>query len=783
MRYNKTIITAIAILGAVTSTEARRVAYFPMELKHGKIFETESGASYEPNVATVAESIDGYMGQALRLDGYSTYVEGQLNLGRLNKFTISTWCAMETWPIIEHDVQNETESACIIGNYDTTAKAGFGFFVNRIGKVSFKFYTQGWPGEINAQQTLPLYKWNNLTAVSDGANVAFYINGVLAGTTKCKGIDANGNFCIGKGSETRKLGPFNINTVNGIIDEIEIFDDAIEENTIKSWRTDKEPNLSEAGEGKYDEDTFRPGFHGMPSRNWTNETHGLVYYNEKYHLFFQKNANGPYMSRLQWGHIVSENLYDWKELPIAIGSDKWYDIKGCWSGCVVIDDVVTNGKPNIIYTGVDYARAMIGQASPNDDNLLTWTKKVNPIIDGKPSGLSDDFRDPYFFRNGNDAYIIVGTSKDGKGACTLHKYNPTTKGWSNDGKIFFSASSAAGQGSFWEMPNITEMDALHLFTTTPLGTNEGVKAMYWTGTINADGTFNATSSQSTVELPGFAKEGFGLLSPSIMKVDGKTIAIGIVPDKLPSEQNYSMGWAHTYSLPREWSLDSDGQLIQKPYAGLESMRDRNTETKIEKTLNGSESLSNINSRQMEIIGEFTVANSDFGFTLFKTADKGAKLFYSPTTGKLTLDMRSVDRIANDANVFNGLYETMLPQRPQKGSVMKIHVFTDNSIIDIFINDKWASSVRIFPKDVNANEVEIFSYGGSTQAKVAAWSLIKGTSGVDDAFFYDDTELSPEMVDVYSISGILLRKGVHRSEATTGLPKGLYIVNNKKVMVR
>ena len=65
----------------------------------------------------------------------------------------------------------------------------------------------------------------------------------------------------------------------------------------------------------------------------TNETHGMTYSRGRYHVFFQKNANGPYMSRLHWGHISSENLYDWQEKPIAVYPGEPFDLKGCWSGC------------------------------------------------------------------------------------------------------------------------------------------------------------------------------------------------------------------------------------------------------------------------------------------------------------------------------------------------------------------------------------------------------------------------------------------------------------------
>ena len=39
------------------------------------------------------------------------------------------------------------------------------------------------------------------------------------------------------------------------------------------------------------------------------------------------------------------------------------------------------------------------------------------------------------------------------------------------------------------------------------------------------------------------------------------------------------------------------------------------------------------------------------------------------------------------------------------------------------------------------------------------------------------------VDVYDMKGVLVRQGVNPSEATKGLPTGVYVINGKKVLVK
>lgn len=122
------------------------------------------------------------------------------------------------------------------------------------------------------------------------------------------------------------------------------------------------------------------------------------------------------------------------------------------------------------------------------------------------------------------------------------------------------------------MPTISKIGDKWLFTATPLNTGTGVRTMYWTGSINADGTFNPSSRTSkNVELN--SRDGFGLLSPTIYNHNGKTIALGIVPDKLGSQENWNLGWAHCYSLPREWSLDSNGMLVQRVSGNVNPLSD------------------------------------------------------------------------------------------------------------------------------------------------------------------------------------------------------------------
>ena len=767
---NLLLITMTAIAGGTSAQNV--VAHFDMSLSNGNIIESVSNKRYTVNSQLPACTVAGMDGEALRFDGYSNYVKAGLPTSTLSTevLTMNVVLAAETYPMMQVDVAETTPTyATICGNLDEGAKKGFALQLSSQGDLRLQVYVNyggGYLVTVDGTEKLPRGQWCNVTMTFDKAGnaVTLYLNGAAIGTkksNKCDLLVDSPNFYIGKDATEKKSGPFLLNTFCGAIDDITISNTTISPST---FLADTTPDFNYPAV-RYDAISWRPQFHGLPSGSWTNETHGLIYANGRYHVFFQKNANGPYMSRLHWGHISSENLYDWTEEPIAIYPGEPFDIKGCWSGCVYEQ----GGNTYLLYTAVDNERARVVQAKAMDNDLIAWGEK-KVIIDGRPSGLSDDFRDPYHFEANGQQYVIVGTSKNGIGACTLHRLDGTT--WTNDGTIFFQGTSAAQHGTFWEMPNVTSMgNGQYLFTCTPLNTSAGVRTLCWVGTIGSDGKFTPTSEMQYLEMNGISRDGYGLLSPSIHQKDGETLLLGIVPDKLPTDENFKMGWAHNYSLPREIMLSPDGSLVQKPYSGLTAMRTLTTVTK-DLTLLGSESLSPVSGRQIELQAEFTVSNGSCGFHFLKSADKQATLSYDPATGLLTLDYTTLSRISTD----NGKWSAALPKKPATGQTLKLHVFLDGSIADIFVNDTWAFSVRLFPTDPAAVEAEVFA-DASTPVKVSAWQL--DAKQATDGIRYSTPSVAPGGFPAGN-SNISDLQG----RCLTAIPqKGLYILNGKKYVRR
>ena len=778
---NKKTFLALAMLSAshvATIYAQQPAAHFDMSLTAGgSVTEQVSNTSFAVNSQLPACNVEGIDGQALRFDGYSNYVRGTLPTSSLSTSTLTlrVVLAAESYPMMQVDVAETTPTfATICGNLDESGKKGLALELSSQGDLRFRFasaYANGYLFTVNGTEKLPRGRWCELYAVLDkpSNSAKLYLDGREIGSSKMSRSDmihAAVDFFVGKDATELKHGPFFINTFCGLIDDIAFYNEAVTPSTPVTQHPS--PDFNYPAE-RYAESLWRPAFHAMPGGSWTNETHGMTYSDGKWHVFFQKNANGPYMSRLHWGHVTSDNLYLWREEPIAFGPSEDYDIKGCWSGCLYDD----NGTPTILYTAVDNARATIAKATANDGSLLEWQKQ-GIVVNGRPAGLSDDFRDPYHFTANGQQYIIVGTSKNNVGACTLHRLENGS--WTNDGTLFFQGGNANQHGTFWEMPNVTPMgDGRWLFTCTPLNTGAGVRTLCWVGTIGADGKFTPDGSgMQYLEMGGISRDGYGLLSPTIYQTtEGKTLLLGIVPDKLPTQTNFEMGWAHNYSLPRELSLDANNQLVQKPYSGLTAMR---TQTKAEYSgdLLGRQSLAPVSGRQIELVGEFTVGSGEMGFRFLKSGNRQAILSYDGNRGTLTLNLTSLDRQVNDAQPYNGVYSATLPEKPAAGEKLKLHLFLDGSIADIFVNDRWAFSVRLFPTDAAATEAEAFCTA-TTTCNLKAWTLDpqQTASGGATAITRVQCDASQPHQQFYDLQGRLV---------TRGYEKGIYIQEGRKVCI-
>jgi len=170
------------------------------------------------------------------------------------------------------------------------------------------------------------------------------------------------------------------------------------------------------------DDPARPLYHFSPPGNFMNDPNGLCQWQGRYHLFYQYIPGGELLEpgRQQgvcWGHTVSDDLVNWRDLPVALYPDVERD---CYSGQTLVEAE----RVIAIYHGT---RAGNGIATAADPLLLNWQKHPdNPVIPGDPQGrgggggdeVVDEkgkYRifDPCIWKEEDGYYSLSGTYMDG----------------------------------------------------------------------------------------------------------------------------------------------------------------------------------------------------------------------------------------------------------------------------------------------------------------------------------------------------------------------------------
>src|ERR1700761_7511623 len=95
-------------------------------------------------------------------------------------------------------------------------------------------------------------------------------------------------------------------------------------------------------------DPMRPQFHLLPAKNWMNDPNGPIWFNGKYHMFFQYNPHAAIWGDMSWNHAVSSDMLHWTHLPIAMTpTPNGPDAYGCFSGSAI----QVGKRVYFVYTG------------------------------------------------------------------------------------------------------------------------------------------------------------------------------------------------------------------------------------------------------------------------------------------------------------------------------------------------------------------------------------------------------------------------------------------------
>ena len=482
-------------------------------------------------------------------------------------------------------------------------------------------------------------------------------------------------------------------------------------------------------------DPYRPLYHFVAPEGHAMpfDPNGGIYWKGKYHLgyIYQKSRNGKDES--VWGHAVSTDLLHWTLYPDMLDVKDGDREEGIYSGGAFLSK---EGVPHIIYYGVGAAANLIAYST--DDDLKVWKKfDGNPVLQdlGSKNPFSTSAKysvfDPvaWYDKKVDSYYQISGGMKP-----ALFKSKDMYR-WKYLGDLIDPKNTQRNANEDLSCPDFFSLGekSMLLFISHTWG------AQYYIGTFGND--------KFSVEQHGRMNwPGGSFFAPEQLQDDkGRNIIWGwVVERKPPHLPDY--GWSGIMSLPRVLSLGADDVLQIEPPKEIESLR-LNEITEKEITLRpNTEHTLTPRGRSLELKLEVSGAT---------TAPVGIKVFASPDGREetvITYDPRQKQLIVNFAkssvrgpvSIKSSILAALAPEfakgaevtgfseevSEQKaplelkpGEPLKLNIFIDRSVVEIFANGRQCVTQVVYPELQSSTALKVFTGNDAVQVKnIQSWTM-------------------------------------------------------------
>ncbi len=452
---------------------------------------------------------------------------------------------------------------------------------------------------------------------------------------------------------------------------------------------------------------YRPQFHFSPPKNWCNDPNGLVYHKGLYHLFYQHNPFGNVWGHMTWAHATSKDLIHWKHLPIAIPEENGVMI---FSGTCVVDKNNTScfGKDGkipmvAVYTGhIENVNQSQHIAYSLDDGI-TWTKYANnPVLDLNKK----DFRDPKIFWHQQKKYWVMALMFPVEHIVQFYS-SENLKEW----KHLSDFGPAGDTSGVWECPDLTQVPVEKMPGKKKwlLQTSQNATMQYFVGEF--DGVkFTNENPADKIYRPDYGPDYYAAIAYNQLPANILPTSIGWVNNWNYANDIPTNPWKSAMALPRNLSIikiNKEWVLLQKPVAAISSQRKKIFQ--LQKEIIETIKLLPVKSTQFEM--EVSIEPSAASISGLKLA-AGANTYFE-IGYDAAKQLFYIDRSKTGNNAFNenfkklNRFEKTIPLKNKK---LQLHIYYDNSIAEIFINNGEAVFTAQIFTDQNDNGIELFSNG-------------------------------------------------------------------------
>jgi fructan beta-fructosidase len=469
----------------------------------------------------------------------------------------------------------------------------------------------------------------------------------------------------------------------------------------------------------YYNEPFRPQFHFTPQKFWINDPNGLIYHNGEYHLFYQHNPFENKWGHMSWGHAVSGDLIRWKDLPVALREE---NDKMVFSGSIVQDTKNSSGfgagKDQPAHVAIFTAHDSINQSQHlaySIDNLRSFQRySGNPVLDLH----TRDFRDPNVFWFEKDKRWIMAVAMPNEKMVSIYS-SYSLKKWSFESDF----GPQADTSGVWECPDIFQVPVVGEPDQKKwvMFVSQNSSMQYFVGEFNGTRFFNE-NPYNKIFRPDYGPDYYAAITYKNTP-DKIPVSIGWVNNWNYANEIPTKPWKGAMSLPREIAVKKMGNewiLVQQPVKALRSLRSTAEVLKQPITVQTNYKVP-FSGQQFEMELEMKAAAPCVAGIKIAVGKKN----YFSVSYDATLEQLTIDR-TNTTSGFSKQYPYFAKKNAYlkaKNEKIKLRIFFDKSIIEIFANDgELVFTSQIFPEPGDTG-ISFFSDGNTaTFDNVWFWKM-------------------------------------------------------------
>lgn len=502
-------------------------------------------------------------------------------------------------------------------------------------------------------------------------------------------------------------------------------------------------------ESYYNED-YRGQYHYSVKDGWANDPNGMIYFNGKYHLFYQY-YDGPKWGPMHWAHAISTDLIHWEEQSIEFYPDEYGTM---YSGCAVTanhetaPDIFAKGEEGIFFfitangTNGSDGQRIIGAYSKDGETFHKYDEgKV--LLDWKDDPLHNTaFRDPKVFRYENKWFMVVAggplriyssddlinwniesTYPELNTECPdLYPLTVKDENGNENGEVKWVLDRG---GRKYKIGDFKEVDGKWSFVPDSQYASTNANGM---GNEDNDGVMNF--GMDSYAAMTYYKGDFGTAknfnAQDIIAINWMNTWEAGFCNAVP-DANGNNVFNGTFNLQLELGVckDSGGKyyLTQTPIEEYKSLRDDTDKVELKDVIiNGNNDLlSGFNGDSYEIVANLKPDenSTEVGFKVRMGNEEETVIRYDIANNLLTMDRRQSGVVVVNEDRIN--INSQSVTKNTDGSV-DLHIYVDRSSVEVFTKGYTvAGAMQIFASPVSQG-LSVYSEGGNTTGNITVYPL-------------------------------------------------------------